>query len=1325
MYTFRILDMDYEQLKDDQIVIHLAGLTEKGESVYCKFLGYEPYLFLELPVTINWTPAKVEAVANHIKEKLKECPPDTIRYEIKKLCLYSVTRPFLRINFKTEDSQKHLRNLLKYTWRIPGFSTEFPPNSFKLHEQKYPTLVKFGIEKKLDMAGWVTIKHIPSKARDLDKFPDDYSYCNHSLYTRHIAKAKEPTADTLVDPTICSFDIELHSDNRKSSSPDPSNPKNVITMISMVFGKLSQPLEEWDAYVITQFVGHKELENKYKAEIIDCKGSETRLLVNFTKLLKRQQPDIITGYNINGFDWGCLLKRAEFCGVYDRFFKMGKLKFEKDKLKDMSWSSSARGKQDIMYIKLRGIFNFDLFPEIRFNHNLPTYKLAYVATNFLGNEETKEDMPYQQMFAIFDMVEVLERSLENSIDMNHKLAKKLIISKTKPEELIQIPGMTNHVAEFYKELKPCADLNSVVRVARSFMFRLLKYVIQDARIVPALIKFLNCLTALWESSIISRCPPSFIYEQGQQIKVMAQYLEKAYTRNFVVPHYEKARDEIVDEDDDGKKNYQGATVLKVKKGLYENIATLDFASLYPSIMRAYNICQTQLVPPEIKIDDSECNIAKWSEHIRCEHDPEKRKKTKADKVYCGDHYYRWRKHFGKEEKKGLLPLLLDELGAARSRVKKELAIKQTKWEAYKVRIETLTEEEKKDMDLTNRIASVLDARQLALKIAANSSYGTLGAIKGYFPCIEGAASVTYYGREAIYKTIQLIEAKYTKCEVIYGDSVSSDTPLLIMDNTQKINIVSIGDLAGDTPKWVNGWKWLGTSVTKEYCDMSHNNISILTDVGWSRIKRVIRHRCNKKMYRVVSRFGCVDVTEDHSLLDDKGWQLKPAKVIPGKTRLLFNDPFDRVLFDSGFHYETTSKTEAMRFMLDNPVLCCISYINDKYIISSTLEKENIVEQVIPLGSTQDYVYDVETECGRFHAGPGFNIVKNTDSVFVDFHEDDIKEIFRLQKEAESYVTSNFPPEMKIAADNMYSPLLLLTKKRYEYKIINIDGKVLKEGSKGSINKRRDNCDVARDIYTYTLEMTMKGESQDATLYEINNKILNMYRGLCPLQDFIIYKGLKQLVEEYKACTGHVLFAKRLEERGNIMKAGTRLEYVFIKKRGKDLKSGMRMEDWSYFLMNRQREGLQIDYGYYLEHNIMVPVTEVLNIAFPISEKQFYKPEDNFIRAMEIYLKPSWKEYIKGWSIERKARYVAKNTRNKKLRIPARVLYSRIVLDKMYKQHGLKKRAVHRPKPGTSTIYLNDRIIEQIYCYHYSWQEVIWQISDRRNIADWIIDVWRK
>ena len=74
---------------------------------------------------------------------------------------------------------------------------------------------------------------------------------------------------------------------------------------------------------------------------------------------------------------------------------------------------------------------------------------------------------------------------------------------------------------------------------------------------------------------------------------------------------------------------------------------------------------------------------------------------------------------------------------------------------------------------------VLDGRQLALKISANSVYGFTGAQVGKLPCLEISQSVTAFGRKMIEFTKNEVEQRYTvdngyqfNAEVIYGDTDS-------------------------------------------------------------------------------------------------------------------------------------------------------------------------------------------------------------------------------------------------------------------------------------------------------------------------------------------------------------------------------------------------------------------------------------------------------------------------------------------------------------------------------------------------------------------------
>ena len=65
--------------------------------------------------------------------------------------------------------------------------------------------------------------------------------------------------------------------------------------------------------------------------------------------------------------------------------------------------------------------------------------------------------------------------------------------------------------------------------------------------------------------------------------------------------------------------FEGAVVIRPLPGFYQTpVVTLDFASLYPSIMRAYNMCFSTLVP---SLTEVRCLNLDWSEEKHYIKDP--------------------------------------------------------------------------------------------------------------------------------------------------------------------------------------------------------------------------------------------------------------------------------------------------------------------------------------------------------------------------------------------------------------------------------------------------------------------------------------------------------------------------------------------------------------------------------------------------------------------------------------------------------------------------------------------------------------------------------
>ncbi|KAL1921871.1 uncharacterized protein VTP21DRAFT_10513 [Calcarisporiella thermophila] len=253
--------------------------------------------------------------------------------------------------------------------------------------------------------------------------------------------------------------------------------------------------------------------------------------------------------------------------------------------------------------------------------------------------------------------------------------------------------------------------------------RLAVYCLKDAYLPQRLMDKLMCLINYMEMARVTGVPFSYLLSRGQQIKVISQLYRKAFEEDLVIPAMKSMGSD---------EQYEGATVIEPKKGYYSlPIATLDFSSLYPSIMMAHNLCYTTLLEPN---------------------NPIKQQMDENDYIVTPN-----KDCFVKPSvRKGILPTILEDLISARKRAKADL---------------------KKETDPFKK--AVLDGRQLALKISANSVYGFTGATVGKLPCLEISSSVTAYGRVMIEQTKNLIEANYTiangykyNAEVIYGDTDS-------------------------------------------------------------------------------------------------------------------------------------------------------------------------------------------------------------------------------------------------------------------------------------------------------------------------------------------------------------------------------------------------------------------------------------------------------------------------------------------------------------------------------------------------------------------------
>ncbi|KAI5310841.1 DNA-directed DNA polymerase delta [Ascosphaera atra] len=276
--------------------------------------------------------------------------------------------------------------------------------------------------------------------------------------------------------------------------------------------------------------------------------------------------------------------------------------------------------------------------------------------------------------------------------------------------------------------------------------RLAVYCLKDSYLPLRLMDKLMCLINYTEMARVTGVPFNYLLARGQQVKFISQLFRKARTQQLVIPNLSN---------ESTSEQYEGATVIEPIRGYYDvPIATLDFASLYPSIIQAHNLCYTTLLKRE---QVERLGLKKEEDYIV----------TPNGDLFCTA-----------KVRKGLLTQILEELLTARKNARKLLASEKDPFKK-----------------------AVLNGRQLALKVSANSVYGITGATVGKLPCLPIASSTTSYGRQMIEKTKAEVEARYNiangyshDATVIYGDT---DSVMVKFGVTELGEAMKLGQDAAD------------------------------------------------------------------------------------------------------------------------------------------------------------------------------------------------------------------------------------------------------------------------------------------------------------------------------------------------------------------------------------------------------------------------------------------------------------------------------------------------------------------------------------------------
>jgi DNA polymerase delta subunit 1 len=818
------------EINKEVYTIRCFGVTKSGISVTCKITGFKPYYYVKVPssftrIHLGHFLKYIESgyMLRNFKEPLvKENGKHRSCIEQKK-DLFGFRNgkeyKYVKLVFNNYSAMMKSRYLFKRAIEIQNVTKR--PTKFKLYESNFEPFMRYCHIKDILMAGWI---RLPKGKYTITK-DSSTTQIEVAIDRKSVVSMKEHK--DLANFLQASWDIEVYSHDRtfpdprfKLKMPDGSiNYPNEIFQIATTYKYVDKTgtQDETDGFLVKHLLTLKRCEpiNDPSVIVEECK-SERDLIKRWVDTISQMDPDIFYTYNGDSFDCMYLIERAEILGLVSSKKRGTKTDREGYLLKQLSrmtdrqaeikkeyFSSSAYGDSEFNRVYIPGRLNYDLL--IHYKRGMKkysSYKLDNIASEVL--KQNKHDVSAKDMFDYYqqgdpDKIKLVgEYCIQDTALLQRLVDKQLILTN-----IMQLANVTFVPIGFLTTRGQTIKVFSqVLRKARQMNF-LVPHTNFNEDSFPLQIKCrephnldtddigeyieINCGKSQSESNkpLVLNAKISEIIDDNvfvaltdTEIKSEFFNVKFKYRRSEYVISRISSNEDVIDD------SFTGATVLEPVCGMYnDNVAVLDFASLYPTIMISRNLCYSSFVLDKqyLCIPDVNYETIKWDDTVEyklrqtCEaigksgkskgqvcgkqaffeidgkyycriHDTLKKARTSDEKFQKRDVSYDYTivqphvNETGDVVNKGVLPALLEELYAERKRVKREMA--RAAAEGNKL------------------LESILDSTQLAIKVSLNSTYGFLGRGQGNLILKELGSIVTAVGRMLIEQSKEYAEGPF-------------------------------------------------------------------------------------------------------------------------------------------------------------------------------------------------------------------------------------------------------------------------------------------------------------------------------------------------------------------------------------------------------------------------------------------------------------------------------------------------------------------------------------------------------------------------------------
>jgi DNA polymerase elongation subunit (family B) len=1243
---FQILDINYydeiDDVEDDfdptkNYVIRLFGMTdsEKPKTIYIKVENFQPYFFIELDEI--WGEIKASVIINTIKLKVypKNCIGGLIDYQVVNFCKFTeftnyTPNKFLKLIFTDYDSMKAYIRALNKKIIIDFIQVE--PIKFSLYEANIEPYLRFLHIKDIEACGWAQIKE-----GDYELIGKETS-CNINISVNWNNINKYECND--IRPfLIASFDIECTSED--GAFPQAWRKDDKIIQIGTTFSRYGSA-DCFYKHMIT-------LGTCANIENVDVESYEKEedVLLAWMKLIQRMDPDIITGYNIFGFDFPYIRKRSEFLDIAEEFSLLSRpIGEESHYVKDKKLASSALGENKLSFYEMTGRVLIDIYKNVQKDYKLASYKLDDVASNFIRGDIIRIENNDKNGILITDNIIGLKENdyimiLYNDgvLDNKHMRGTKFLVEQiiSFEEEKINKKKKIKETVIYYKLIvNKNIDTDILEKKYKIYwgqakdditpnqMFELQKgtandraiigkYCIKDCSLCNILMERLQIVTNNVGMGNVCHVPLSFLFMRGQGIKIYSLVAKKCREKGHLIKTIKKKsipkevilniikseKKEIVqtliDKSDKTKKKKIVSEIICTKLNGLKELDTISILIGGEEIQKCiinkivnknnkYGITVEEDL--NYKLKDQYVTISKYDKKLS-----DKQENEKAFKEFVDELCYRekYENSEVKEDFKFSGAVVFEPVTG--------------------IHLQPITV-----LDFASLYPSAIIYKNLSHETHVKDvkKYGNLEGY-GYNKIIYSTAEIEHHIGEKddiiegykkakfiVVETKEIINKKKYKVVLAYDkEKLPENLISKIIIDKDKISIMQYQ-----------------TSIFAYKLDGSKAIIpETLQDILDARIiiKKIMENEKDKFKKAILDGRQLALKITANSLYGQTGAstsaiykrEIAASTTATGRQMLEFSKRFIEEYFGTMINYAINDKEQFLNFFKNT--IKVLTFCKKAQIIKlakgSYIDINDFMEKFYCKVKELDDLISVNPKI----------IYGDTDSTFCDLRavcieieEKDKRKIeisIKLGVLASKTINIFLPLSLSQEYEKVLFPFILLTKKRYVGNLYEYDPNEFKQKSMGIVLKRRDNAPIVKIIVGGLIDQILNKHNPKGGVEFVEQCLKDILLGKFELDKFIITKSLKSTYKNPMSQI-HCVVANKMSERdpGNKPKANDRISYAFIQlESNKKIKyKGERAEDEKYIL----EKNLKIDHLTYILDQIMKPTLQFLGLIIK-------KPEDLF------------------------------------------------------------------------------------------------------------------